>query len=61
VARGIVGRGGDYMEKRISKEQWLELSQKLRQRVSSYFKIEELETIDNFIRHAAYQFDQISQ
>lgn len=51
------------MEKKISKEDWIELSKKLRNRVSAYFNPEELETIDRFIQLAGQgaSFDQISQ
>ena len=51
------------MERKISKEEWIELSKKLRQRVSAYFNPEQLETIDEFIRLAGQgaAFDQISQ
>ncbi len=51
------------MEKKISKEDWVRLSEKLRNRVSAYFNPEQLETIDEFIRLAGQgsSFDQISQ
>jgi hypothetical protein len=51
------------MEKKISKEEWVEISKKLRNRVSGYFDPEQLETIDEFIRLAGQgaAFDQIRQ
>jgi len=51
------------MEHKISREQWSELSKMLRDRVCAYFTIEQLSTIDEFIRLAgqAAQFDQVSQ
>lgn len=50
-------------EKRISKEEWVELSKKLRQRVSGHFNPEQLETIDEFIQIAGNGawFDQVRQ
>jgi hypothetical protein len=51
------------MEKKISKEEWVELSKKLRDRVSAYFNPEQLEAIDEFIRLAGQgsSFDQVIQ
>ena len=49
------------MGEKVSQEQWLELAKKLRNRVSGYFDPEQLEAIDEFIRLAASQFDQVSQ
>ena len=45
----------------MSQEQWLELAKKLRNRVSGYFAPEPLQAIDDFIKLAASQFDQVSQ
>jgi hypothetical protein len=51
------------MDNRISKERWLELSKKLRDRVSAHFDPKELDTIDEFIRLAGQgaSFDQVPQ
>ncbi len=51
------------MEKKISREEWAELSKKLRNRVSAYFNPEQLEAIDEFTRLAGQgaSFDQVSQ
>ena len=51
------------MEKKISKEEWVELTKKLRNWVSAHFNPEQLETIDEFIRLAGQgaSFEQISQ
>jgi hypothetical protein len=48
-------------EKSISKEEWIELSKMLRQRVSGYFNPEQLATIDEFIQLAGQgaSFDQV--
>jgi hypothetical protein len=50
-----------YVMKKISKEEWIELSKKLRNRVSGYFTAEKLDVIDEFIRLAgtAASFDQV--
>jgi hypothetical protein len=50
-------------ENKISRQEWVELSKKLRNWVSAHFTPEQLETIDEFIRHAGQGafFDQISQ
>jgi hypothetical protein len=45
----------------VEKEKWIELAKKLRDRTQAYFKPDQLETIDEFIRHAGAQFDQITQ
>jgi hypothetical protein len=45
----------------VSQEQWLELAKKLRNRVRGYFATEQLPAIDDFIKLAASQFDQVSQ
>ena len=49
--------------KRFSKEEWIELTKKLRNRVAAYFDEKELETVDRFIQLAGQgaSFDQISQ
>jgi hypothetical protein len=52
------------MDKRkISKEEWLQLSKKLRNWVQGHFNPEELEAIDRFIQLASSgaSFDQIGQ
>lgn len=51
------------MGKKISKEEWVELSNKLRNRVSAYFYAEQLKTIDDLIQQAGQgaSFDQVSQ
>ena len=49
------------MGEKVRQDEWLELSKKLRNRVSGYFDPKQLETIDEFIRLAASQFDQVSQ
>lgn len=49
------------MGKKVSREQWHQLAKKLRNRVSGNFNPEQLEAIDEFIRLAASQFDQVSQ
>ena len=50
-------------EKRISKEEWVELSKKLRERVSGHFTSEQLQMIDAFIQMAGSgaSFDQVRQ
>jgi hypothetical protein len=45
----------------VSQEQWLALAKKLRNRVSGDFAPEPLPAIDDFIKLAAAQFDQVSQ
>ena len=49
--------------KRFSKEEWVHITEKLRNWVSGYFDEKELETIDRFIQLAGQgaSFDQISQ
>jgi len=49
------------MGEKVSQEQWLELAKKLRNRVSGYFAREQWQAIDDFIKLAASQFDQVSQ
>jgi hypothetical protein len=49
------------MPEPISEEDWLDLSKKLRNRVSGNFNPTELETVDRFIDLARASFDQISQ
>lgn len=51
------------MTKGISKEEWVKLSKKLRERVSAHFKPEELEIIDQFIQYAGQgaAFDQVQE
>jgi len=51
------------LKKRFSKEEWVELSKKLLNRVSGHFDTEQLKTIDQFIQLAGQgaSFDQISQ
>lgn len=51
------------LEMKISKERWVELSKKLRDRVSAYFTAEQLVSIDEFIQLAGQRaaFDQIYQ
>jgi hypothetical protein len=50
------------MKAKISKEAWIDLSRKLRQRVSSHFDAEQLEQIDRFIElaGAGASFDQVN-
>ena len=52
-----------WMKQRISKEQWVELARKLRDRVSAYFNPEQLKVIDEFIQLAGQSasFDQVHQ
>jgi hypothetical protein len=49
------------MQDRISKEDWITLSNKLRNRVSAQFTQAELDVIDRFIRlaGAGASFDQV--
>jgi hypothetical protein len=51
------------MAQKISKEEWVELSKKLRNWVQANFTPEQLRAIDEFIRIAGQgaSFDQISQ
>jgi hypothetical protein len=50
-------------ERRISKEEWVELSKKLRERVVGHFTPDQLQTIDAFIQMAgsSASFDQVRQ
>jgi hypothetical protein len=47
----------------MAREQWIELSRKLRDRVCAYFNPEQLGVIDEFIQTAgqAASFDQVHQ
>jgi hypothetical protein len=47
------------MERKISVEEWADLSKKLRNRVSPHFTPEQLRAIDEFIRMGSHQFDQV--
>jgi hypothetical protein len=40
------------IDKKISKEEWIELSKKLRNRVCAHFNPDQLKTIDEFIQLA---------
>jgi hypothetical protein len=49
--------------KRLSREEWIELTKKLRNRVSGYFDEKELDPIDRFVQLAGQgaSFDQVSE
>lgn len=51
------------IEKKVSREEWIEPSRKLRERVSGHFDPKDLETIDEFIQLAGQSgsFDQVRQ
>lgn len=51
------------MRDKITREEWIELTKNLRNRVSAYFNPEQLEAIDEFIRNAGLSsaFDQVNQ
>jgi hypothetical protein len=51
------------IETKISKEDWIELSKKLRNRVCAHFNPDQFKTIDEFIQLAGQgsSFDQINQ
>jgi len=47
----------------MTREQWVEVTKKLRNRVSAHFNAEQLSTIDEFVQLAgqAASFDQVSE
>ena len=51
------------IDKTISKEEWIELSKKPRNRVAAHFYPDQLKTIDEFIQLAGQgaSFDQVNQ